>query len=114
MVGFENFQVSAWLDGGLTKQPEHSRTVAPRPLRKSAWKTVVAAAFFTSVAVTAEANVGIPQTTTSLRVDAGAQSAGASVSNDAVPIGYWPKLLHEIRGWNNLEEQAAEPPEPIV
>ncbi len=114
MVGFEHFQVSAWVEDVLTKQLLPSRRIASRPVRRSAWKTVVAATFFASVAVTAEANVGIPQTTTSLRVYADSQPGSTSVSNGDVPVGYWPKLLHEIRGWSSLEESSIEPPDPIV
>lgn len=114
MIGFESFEVKAWVDGVLTKHPKCTRMAVPRD-RNSTWKTVtvVAATLFASVAVAAAANVGAPKTTTNLRGYAGAHPSSA-VSNDVVPVGYWPKLLHEIKGWRSLEETAAEPPEPIV
>lgn len=114
MTGFESFQVSAWLDGVLTKQPKLSQRITSRPLRKSAWQTVVAATLFASVAVTAETNVSVLSTTSTLRVNASVGAESASVSNDEVPIGYWPKLLQEMKGWGNLEENSSEPPDPII
>jgi len=114
MVGFENFQVSAWIDGVLTKRPEPSRRATSSRPRKTAWRVVVAATVFASVAVMAESNIGVSQTATTLRSSVNRQLGGVAVSNDEVPIGYWPRLLHEIKGWRSVEETSIEPPDPIV
>ena len=114
MVGFENFQVGAWVDVVLTRQSKQSRSAASRTLRKSTWQTVIVATLFASVSVAAEANVSLQKTITTLSVNAGIAMGSVSASSDDVPVGYWPKLLHETSGWRNLEESATEPPDPII
>ena len=114
MVGFENFHVGAWVDVVFIRQSKQSRVAASRQLRKSTWRTAIAATLFASVAVAAEANVTIRETVTTLAVNAGTAAGSVSTSSGDVPVGYWPKLLHEASGWRNLEESATEPPDPII
>ena len=111
MIGFENYDVRAWLEKGLTKhfvvrnKPERS------VLRQKAWKAAVilslAACSVTSLEATAA------QSAMTWNTSMYASPVVARLS-DEVPIGYWPKLMASVSEWQNMEENDLALPAPII
>lgn len=115
MLGFEEFQVSAWLDNGLIKQAPRKRTPSHSPRRTSAWRIAIALTL-AGPATTLAAHMGIPQANISQTYTLWStqQSASASLVQAEVPSDYWSKMMKEVGSWKKLEENSTVSPEPLI
>lgn len=101
MKGFESFDIRAWVDGVLLVCEESASGVAKSGRRVSAGLVVAMSTAVASVTAIGAASAGF-------KVDAYSSAAwpsdGAARVRDAVPVGYWPRLVATMKTWERVPE----------
>ncbi len=116
MIGFEAFQVMAWLDNGLIKhdvpKPSTHKKAATSPKRLKSLTALVLVTVATSVGASVTLEAGVSQAINSPTINA----APVSHAEADVPAGYWSKLMTELKNRPTLGEmpQDLDLPDPII
>jgi hypothetical protein len=114
MIGFELFQVNAWVEKGLITRHPPKRDLSSLPPRRSTWKVVAVLSLAASAVTAFDANAGLTQSLMSWNAPSTRIAQSTARSEGEVPVGYWSNLIKEMESWRQLEESSLVPPDPII
>jgi hypothetical protein len=109
MIGFEVFEISSWLDNGLTKHLISERSTLSLPVRKQAWTAAILLSLAASSGVMtfeSKFDSSASQLSMSWVSTLVSEVRPTSYAAGEVPVGYWPKLMKTVKEWKPLEEVA--------
>jgi hypothetical protein len=113
MIGFENYDLRAWLVEGLTRHVTPRKAHHRQRVRRSGVQAPAIAAA-TVAAIIGGVGATSMQLTMPNMNSAGTREVVFEHAPDLQATEYWKNLREEVRGWKTLEENdAIDPPELI-
>lgn len=114
MIGFESYQLQAWLDGVMIVRNEPAaKSGKTGPTRKQNWKvTLAGSALSVGIAVM---TVLVPTDSVAKPTSTNRAGQGAAMAGVVVSPGYWSDVVSQLRKAPTIASQSLEnDPDPIV
>lgn len=114
MSDFDNVNISAWSECGVTFRARPRVRNIRRRVGNTNWKILFSAVTL-AAAITGTTHISddaISAESAFPRTD----TAGLDKGNlpDMAPRAYWPKLIADMRDWKRLPEATGEQPDPLI
>lgn len=112
MLGFETYDLRAWMHDGMTEQVTIAgqivtTTVAGVARKRSRWTSLLAASAIGLVAAQFDLFAAPTQSTLQWRTPFGQTASVTTDPVDLLPPGHWPRVLAKLGTWRSVDEQGS-------